>query len=210
MIFWEVVALAEHLAHDADDLLGMVVILGEDEGLGNLGAAGEQVGEQGVAEGLEHGPDLFRRRHGAIFILRRGRLLLPSPLWGGVGGGGRASGHFRSQYARPPTPTLPQPKLRIRRFRPINRVIEIGNSRFRLGGGRRDGRATCYYAALLANAGAERIDLVADIDAVGDRALVRVLRDEVVAEKAERVRRRRGGEPDDEGIEIGEHLLPGA
>src|SRR6266446_10267409 len=31
------------------------------------------------------------------------------------------------------SPTLPQPKPRIRGFRPLNKVIEIGNSRFRLG-----------------------------------------------------------------------------
>ena len=30
----EVVALAEHLAHDMDDLLGVVVVLGEDQRLG--------------------------------------------------------------------------------------------------------------------------------------------------------------------------------
>src|SRR5215831_11489541 len=37
--------------------------------------------------------------------------------------------------ARPPTPSLPQPKPRLRGFRPLNKAIEIGNSRFRLGEG---------------------------------------------------------------------------
>ena len=50
----------------------------------------------------------------------------------------------------------------------------------------------------------------ADIDAVDDRTLVRILRDEVLAEKAERVQRRRRGQADDEGVEIFEHLPPGA
>jgi len=65
--------------------------------------------------------------------------LLPSPLWGGVGGGGRETRRSIVTTSRPPTPTLPQPKPRIRGFRPLDKVIEIGNSRFRLGGGRRGG-----------------------------------------------------------------------
>src|SRR5260370_26381185 len=68
--------------------------------------------------------------------LLSGRILAIARFgWGGVGGGG--VWHNRATTSRPPTPTLPQPKLRIRRFRPIIRVLEIGNSRFRLGGGRR-------------------------------------------------------------------------
>ena len=47
-------------------------------------------------------------------------LLLPSPLWGGVGGGGRHVGHFNAAASRPPTPTLPHK-----------------------GGGRRSGGAVC-------------------------------------------------------------------
>ena len=54
----EVVALAEDLAGDLDDLLGVRVVLGEDQRLRNLAAAGEDLGEEPVAEGLEHGPDL--------------------------------------------------------------------------------------------------------------------------------------------------------
>src|SRR5262249_21949448 len=63
-------------------------------------------------------------------------FLLPSPLWEGAGGGGRERRHGIATSTRPPTLTLPQPKPRIRGFRPINKVIEIGDSRFRLGGGR--------------------------------------------------------------------------
>src|SRR6516162_4400369 len=67
-------------------------------------------------------------------------LLPPAPLWGGVGGGGRAVWHFSATASRPPTPALPQSKPRIRGFRPLDGAIEIGNSRFRLGGGSRQRR----------------------------------------------------------------------
>ena len=56
----EVVALAEHLAADSDDVVGVGVVLGEDEGLGHIGAAGEDLGEEAVAEGGEDGANLVR------------------------------------------------------------------------------------------------------------------------------------------------------
>src|SRR5580700_125484 len=52
--------------------------------------------------------------------LLRGRgpaSLLPSPLWGGVGGGGRAIRRTCATTSRPPTPTLPH-KGGGRRVRP--------------------------------------------------------------------------------------------
>ena len=59
MIFWQkALPRAELLADDLDDVLGVAVVLGEDEGLGHLGAAGEDVGEQPVAERLDDEPDL--------------------------------------------------------------------------------------------------------------------------------------------------------
>src|SRR5579883_801351 len=45
------------------------------------------------------------RMRGAIG--RGAAFLLPSRLWGRVGGG-RARGHLPNQTVRPPTPTLPQ------------------------------------------------------------------------------------------------------
>src|SRR5215472_8010566 len=54
----------------------------------------------------------------------------PPPCGEGMGVGVRECG-----TAVPRGTTLPQPKPRIRGFRPLERVIEIGNSRFRLGGG---------------------------------------------------------------------------
>ena len=58
---------------------------------------------------------------------------------GGPGGGDSCSANTRCATVTPPrtafgSPTLPLPKPRIRGFRPLNKVIEIGNNRFRLGG----------------------------------------------------------------------------
>src|SRR5258708_35398471 len=50
---------------------------------------------------------LLRCDLGAPRRARRCREVLPSPLWGGVGGGGRADVAPRCLTARPPTPTLP-------------------------------------------------------------------------------------------------------
>src|SRR5262249_1717382 len=63
----------------------------------------------------------------------------PLPLVGrgvGVVGGGKA-------LPQPPDPPpRPSPaETAYTRFRPLNKAIEIGNSRFRLGGGRRSGTA---------------------------------------------------------------------
>jgi hypothetical protein len=67
----EVVALAELLAHDLDDVLGVVVVLGEDErlGQGSSLAAGEDLGEQLVAEGAHDGADLVRGDHVAVELV---------------------------------------------------------------------------------------------------------------------------------------------
>ena len=62
----ELVAAAEHLTHAPHDLLGMRVILGEDERLRHLTAAREDVSEQLVAIRLQDETDLRRRRHHPI------------------------------------------------------------------------------------------------------------------------------------------------
>jgi hypothetical protein len=65
-------------------------------------------------------------------------------------------------------------------------------------------------AAVLADIGADTKDLVGDIDPVRNRTFVRVLRDEVAAEKPHCVQRRRCGQADDKGVAIFEHLAPRA
>jgi hypothetical protein len=49
----EVVSFAELLAHDLDDIVGVGVVLGEDECLRNDGAAGKDFGEEAVAKGAD-------------------------------------------------------------------------------------------------------------------------------------------------------------
>jgi hypothetical protein len=65
----EVVALAEDLTDGGDDLLGVGVVLGEDQRLGDGGAAGEDLGEEPVAEGLEDEADLGLGGDGPVELL---------------------------------------------------------------------------------------------------------------------------------------------
>src|SRR5712671_7136287 len=77
------------------------------------------------------------------------RFLLPPPLWGRVGVGGRGLVAQKCPVPRPPPPTPPQPNLAIARVRPLNKVTEVGNSRLRLGeGSRKSARITCDCPAL--------------------------------------------------------------
>lgn len=62
--------------------------------------------------------------------------------------------------------------------------------------------------ALLGDSRADTVDIVADIHAVGHGALVAVLHDEVFVEEADGVRAGCGGEADEEGVEVFEHLAP--
>ncbi len=54
--------------------------------------------------------------------------------------------------------------------------------------------------------GADAVDVVADIDAVGHGLLVAVLHDEVLVEEAEGLLGGRGGEADEKGVEVFQHL----
>ncbi len=66
------------------------------------------------------------------------------------------------------------------------------------------------FAALLGDLGADAIDFVADIHAIGDGALVVVFHHEVLIEEADGLFARRGGQADEEGVEVFEHLPPQA
>ena len=52
-----------------DDVVGVGVVLGEDEGLGDLGAAGKDFGEEPVAEGADDGADLVGSDDGAVELV---------------------------------------------------------------------------------------------------------------------------------------------
>ena len=57
-LFAELVPFSKLLPHDLDDIVGVAVGLGEDQGLGHLTATGEQGGKQILLERAYHGTDL--------------------------------------------------------------------------------------------------------------------------------------------------------
>ena len=77
------------------DVVGVAVVLGEDESLGNFGAAGKDFGEKAFLEGADDGADLVGSDHVAIE--------LDSP---GVTPPGRKS-NSREPIASPLTSALP-------------------------------------------------------------------------------------------------------
>ena len=84
----EVVALAELLAKDFDDIFGVGVVLGEDQGLGHFGAAGKDFGEELVLEGSDDGADLVRGDHVAVELVGIvGEVVIKFPIvFAGCGG----------------------------------------------------------------------------------------------------------------------------
>ena len=62
----EIVALGEFLPHDIHDVVGVAVVLGEDDGLGHMLATWEYLGRYLVPEGLDDGANLVHRHHIAV------------------------------------------------------------------------------------------------------------------------------------------------
>ena len=60
----------------------------------------------------------------------------------------------------------------------------------------------------MSDGGADAVHVVVDVDAVGHGLLVRVFHDEVLIEEAEGLLVGRGGEADEVGIEVFQHLRP--
>ena len=161
----EGVAAAELVADDLDDVLGVAVVLGEDQRLGDFRPARKEVGEEPVAERADDGADLVAGDDAAV------------ELAGVVGD--VVVGPFPAAPARLPVAVLDH---------------RVGR---RLDGG-----------ALAGDPGADVVDLEVDVDAVGDRAPVVVLHHQVLVEEPEGLLRRRRGEPDEEGVEVLQHLPP--
>ncbi len=61
---------------------------------------------------------------------------------------------------------------------------------------------------MLSDLGTNAVDIEVHVDAIGDSRLVGVLHDKVLVEKADGLLARRRGQPDDERVEVVEHLAP--
>ena len=61
---------------------------------------------------------------------------------------------------------------------------------------------------MLGDLGFDHVDFIADVDAIGHGFFVAVFADDVLLEEAVGAVVRRGGEADQEGVEVVEHLLP--
>ena len=162
-LFAEVVALAKDLAAEVDDVLGVGVVLGENERLRHERAAGEQLGLHDILVGAKDGADLIGHDDGAVEV------------------GGR--------------------------------VIEIVGEDFLPGFARGlaavvDEEALVHLAAGLGDPGFDAIDVVTDVHTIGDGALVVVFGDAVLVEVGDGLRRGRGREADERGVEVFEHLPP--
>ena len=145
------------------DVFGVAVVLGEDQRLGHLGAAGEDLGGQLVAEGAHERADLVHGHHVAVELVGVvGEVfveLLPAHLAGEL----------------------------------VAQVHVV---------------AGFDLAAGFAHLGADAVDVVVDVDAVGHGLLVAVLHDQVLVEEAEGLLAGRGGEADQAGVEVLQHLPP--
>ena len=158
----EGVSFPELLPDDLDDVVGMAVGLGKDEGLGHLFSLGEDLRPVFLV-GLDDRADLVGIHH--LFVQRFGRI-----------------GDILVQLL---------PALLAGELLPDIDVFALPD----------DG-------ALLRDLGFDQIDVVADVDPVGDGLFVGVFADDVLVEKAEGPLIRRGREADQEGVEIFEDLFP--
>ena len=70
------------------------------------------------------------------------------------------------------------------------------------------GRVRDNGRAALGDAGADAVHVEVHVDAVGDGLVVAVLHDEVLIKEADGLPGGRGGEADEEGIEVKNHLRP--
>ncbi len=160
--FAEGIAFIKLFAHGLNNVVGVAVGFGENQGFRYFLAAGEDAGPV-VFEGADHGADLIGIDHAVIqlfaavgFVLV---LLLPAFFAGEL-------------------------------FAFLN--LQFGRD----------------FAARLGDLGFDFIHLVADIDTVGDGFFVGVFADHVFLEKTVSAVVRGGGEANQKGVEVIQHLLP--
>ena len=65
----KVVALGQHLAHGTHDVVGMGIVLGENQRFRYFGAAGECIGQHLVAKLLKHRANLTVRNYIAVELV---------------------------------------------------------------------------------------------------------------------------------------------
>src|SRR6266404_517609 len=90
------------------DSAGLEEVLRVGRARREVGKASE-VGEEdfrACTGSFEHTVGSIAQRFEGLGEAKAGEGLLSSPLWGGVGGGGRRMGHRPAKAARPLTPTL--------------------------------------------------------------------------------------------------------
>ena len=154
--------LGEFLSHGLDDVVGVAVRLGEDQGLGDFVASREYL-RQFVAKRADHGANLVWVDDGAVQVLAGIRHVFV--------------------LNRPPLAACQPLAL-------LDLLLGL------------------ELATVLRAFRVDDVDLVADIDTVGDGLLMRVLADDVLLEEPVRAVVRRGRQADEIGIEIFQHLAP--
>ena len=141
----------------------MAVVLGEDDGLGDVLAARKYLGRNAVAEGLDHRADLVFGHD------------VPVELAGGVG---------QVLFKLFPADSA---GLAVAPVHPV---------------------AGLHGGSLPGYLRFDAVNVVIDVDAVGHRLPVVVLHDEVLVEETEGLLRGRGGQANQEGIEVFQRLPP--
>ena len=155
------------LTQDPEDVFGVAVALGEEQQLGDLRAARENLGEQLLADRAQHRADLIRRHHAAI--QRRCRV---------------------GEVVLQGLPALlPREPVALVHAQPWPRL---------------------HRGALLPHLGADLIHPEGHIHLVAHGLFVAVLTHHVLVEVGVGVAAGGGGEADDRGVEVIEHLAPEA
>ena len=159
----ERIALAIDLAHGLDDVVGMAVGLGKNQGFGRFAPGGEDRCLHRPLHGFDHQPDLVRVDDRAVQL--SGAV---GPVFIGFG------------------PTL---------FAGLAVAVVYPGTGFN-------------QTALAADLGVDLVHVIAHVHTVGHRLLIAVLGHDVGVEEAKGAPVGCGGQADQAGIKVVEHLFP--